>query len=97
ALSLIIITAALNRVEAANPPTNYTAQTTPYNGTETWYCEDVTHTADKSCSFSNLATSITTLSNLASATNLTSVGILVSGQLSTGFTIQASNVTWTGT
>ena len=86
-----------NAAKAANPPTNYTAQTTPYNGTETWYCEDVTHLADKSCSFTNLIASITTLANLNTATGLTQVGTLTAGQVGAGFTIQAAAVTWSGT
>ncbi len=75
---------------AQNPPTNYTAQTTPYGGTETWYCEVVTGTLNRSCSFAGITTSITSLPNLVG------VGTLTSGAASTGFTIQGANVTWTG-
>ena len=85
------------RAWAANPPTNYTLQTTPYNGSEQWYCEDVTHVADKACNVTGLFTSVTTLSNLNSATALTQIGVITAGGLGVGATVNASGVVWSGT
>lgn len=39
---------------AANPPTNYTTQTTPYDGTESFYCERTSGPTDGMCTVTNI-------------------------------------------
>lgn len=46
---------------AQNPPTNYTTQTTPYDGTESWYCERVSSTNNGRCTAQDLANSVQSL------------------------------------
>jgi hypothetical protein len=88
--SILILLAMVVAANAQNPPTNYGAATTPYTGTETWYCEPTPGTLNRQCSFAGITTSITSLPNLVG------VGTLTSGAAGAGFTIQGANVTWTG-
>ena len=94
---IVSIIAGPDQLKAANDPSAYTPQTTPYSGTESWYCKRITGAVDGRCSVADLTASISTLALLASATALTSVGALAAGSATTGFTINASNVTWAGT
>lgn len=97
AITLLCLLLLSAPVWGANPPTNYTLQTTPYNGSESWYCEDVTNVADRRCTSSGLFASITSLANLTTAPLLASVGTLSSGAIAgAGFTVNASTVTWLG-
>lgn len=88
--SVALLLLSLGAASADNPPTNYTPATTPYGGSESWYCEVVTGTLNRRCSFADVVASITAL------TNLVTVGTLTGGTASTGFTINAANVTWSG-
>jgi hypothetical protein len=97
ASATVSIIAAPNRAEAQNPPTNYAPATTPYTGAETWFCGILAGTLNKACSFAGVTASISTLPALTTAASLASVGALSAGSATTGFTIAASNVTWTGT
>jgi hypothetical protein len=45
-------------VGAQNPPTNYSDQTTPYDGTESWFCERTSATNNGECTAAGLASSI---------------------------------------
>jgi len=89
-LSVAVLFGAISHACAQNPPTNYSPATTPYVGTETWYCEPTPGTLNRQCSFAGITTSITSLPNLVG------VGTLTSGAAGSGFTIQGANVTWTG-
>jgi hypothetical protein len=98
ALSLLLITAEANLASAQNPPTNYTPQTVPYNGSEAWYCEDVTHTANKQCRVVDFLSSISALANLTTANALTATGTITSGGAAgAGFSLNAGTITWVGT
>jgi len=96
-----LITAGLNPASAQNPPTNYTPETVPYGtsggGTQTWYCERVTGTLNKSCSFVDLIASITSLANLTSAASLTTTGVITTGGLGNGASINFGVLTYNGT
>jgi hypothetical protein len=97
-LTLLLITAAANQANAQNPPTNYTPQTVPYNGSEAWYCEDVTHTANKQCRVVDFIASISSLANLISAPLLTGTGTITTGGVAgSGFSLNAGTITWVGT
>ena len=97
-LSSLLILKALNPASAANPPTNYTPQTTPYNGSEAWYCEDVTHVTDKQCRVVDFISSISTLANLTSAPLLTTTGtVTTGGAAGAGYSLNLGTVTYVGT
>ena len=82
---------------AQNPPTNYTLQTTPYNGSEQWYCEDVTHVTNKACNVTGLFSSLTSAPNLTTASLLTSTGVITTGGAAgAGFTLNAGTIAWLG-
>lgn len=98
AYATALIIAAQNPLSAQNPPTNYTAATVPYGGTESWYCEVVTGTLNRRCSFADLNSSITSLPNLIAAAGLTTTGtITTGGAAGAGFNLNLGTISYTGT
>lgn len=77
---------------AQNPPTAYTLYSTPYDGTESWYCERVSAVSNGRCRFTDAWASTTSLSNL------TTVGAVTTGSISgAGFNLGIGSITYTGT
>lgn len=96
-LAIVFSLLLTTSVFAQNPPTAYTPQTTPYTGTESWYCERVTGTLNGRCSVADLFTSMVTLNALISAPNLTTVGLITTGGLGAGAQITLGSLTYSGT
>jgi hypothetical protein len=83
---------------AQNPPTSYTPYSTPYDGTESWYCERVSAVSNGRCRFSDVVASLTTLANLTSAASLTTTGtITTGGAAGPGFNLNLGSIGYTGT
>lgn len=86
-------------VGAQNPPTNYTPFSTPYDGTESWYCEKVSGTSNGRCSALDLATSVqaldpgaATISTPADPTGTTSASFRMMGLAGTITPTRSGNV-----
>jgi hypothetical protein len=85
-------------LRAQNPPTAYTPYSTPYDGTESWYCERVSAVSNGRCRFSDVVASLTTLANLTSAPALTTTGtITTGGAAGPGFNLNLGTIGYTGT
>ena len=90
--ALLLITAVPSPADAQNPPSNYTPQSTPYTGTEAWYCERITGTVNGRCNVTDLLGSITALPTL-----ITTGTVTTGGASGAGFTLNIGTISYAGT